>query len=617
MPTDSRRQVLKTIKLRKFLNRDFDSLRSDLLEYARTYYPDQIRDFSEAGIGGLLLDLAAYVGDVQSYYLDHQFHENFADTAVELNNIERHLNRAGVPIVGSSPAVVNGTIFIKVPAVGNNPPIPDTNSLPVIRQGSAATAQNGVEFELTDDIDFTEVDGAGSLKAKIEIGSRDINNNPTNFILSREEIFISGLRSTETFSVSGFEPFKKFVLGNENVTEIVRVFDSLGNEYYQVDYLTQDVVYKINPNNNPDSQDVESVLTPIPAPYRFIKETSLATRLTTLTFGGASADTINDDIIPDPSEFAIPLYGKQTLTRFTLNPGNLLQTTTFGVLSPNTTITVIYRYGGGLEHNIEPQSLRTITRLDMSFPNSPSAANSQFVRNSVDVVNFQRAAGGDNPPTVDELKNKIPQFRSAQSRIVSKPDLLARIYTMPSNFGRVFRASVQPNPNNPLAARLFIICRDQQNRLIVAPDSLKKNLASYLNQYRMISDALDILDARVINFKVQFTIVADPTLNRQLVLKNVLQKLKSYFDISNYNIDQPIVLADVQNIIYNNNGVVSVVSLDIQNIYGSAGSTDNPRVYSNEQFDIKANTSRGIIFPQAGTIFEIRYKDNDIIGAVL
>lgn len=613
MTTNSKNQILKTIRERKYLNKDFDALKADLLEYARTYFPDQIKDFSEAGLGGLMMDMAAYVGDVQSFYLDHQFQENFADTATEANNIERHLKKAGVPIVGAAPAVVEATFYIKVPASGSNPPLPDTTALPVIHEGSVVRAQNGTEFELTEELDFTETDDNGDLIADITVGNRDQNSNPTNFILSLTGICISGFRATESFSVNGFEPFKKFTLSNENVTEIIKVTDGQGNEYHQVDYLTQDTVYKAVNNLTSDNQDVRENLVPIPAPYRFTAEASLNSRLTTLTFGGGSAETLNDDIIPDPSEFAIPLYGKRVFSRFTLNPGNLLQTTTFGVLTPNTTVKIVYRYGGGLNHNVEPRTIRNVTTIDMSFPNNPSSATSQFVRNSLDVNNFVPAAGGDNAPTVEQLKAKIPSFTAAQSRIVTKEDLLARVYTLPSNFGRVYRASIQTNPNNPLASQLFVICKNAQNQLVIAPDSLKKNLATYLNQYRMISDAIDILDARILNLKIQFQIVADPTQNRQLVLRNVLQKLKNYFDIKNFEIDQPIVIADIQNIIYNTQGVVSVVSIDIQNIYGVSGN----KTYSSEQFDVPANTFRGIVFGPPGSVFEIKYKDQDIVGVAV
>jgi hypothetical protein len=354
-------------------------------------------------------------------------------------------------------------------------------------------------------------------------------------------------------------------------------------------------------------------MVPIPAPYRFIKEMSLQTRITTLTFGGGSASTINDDVIPDPSDFALPLYGKQTFSRFEINPNNLLQTTTFGVMAENTSLEIQYRHGGGLNNNVEANTINTVVSLNIFFPNFPSANTAAYVRNSIDISNNQRASGGESAPDINVLKSKISTFRSMQNRIVTKEDLLARVYSLPANFGRVYRAGIRTNPNNPLASQLYVISRNTSNQLIVSPDSLKKNMVTYLNQYRMISDAIDILDARVINLKLTFSVVVDPSENRELVLRNCLINIKQYFDIKNFDIDQPLIISDVQNIIYNSRGVISLVSLNINNISGEV----DGRGYSDQTYDLSANTYRGIVFGSPGSIFEIRYKEYDIIGTVV
>jgi hypothetical protein len=613
----NKKEALKTLKERSYLNKDFDSLRADLLQYARTYFPDQIRDFSEAGLGGLLLDMSAYVGDVQSFYLDHQFKESFPDTSVEINNIERHLKNAGVPIVGASPAVAEVTFYFKIPAIGTNGKyIPDPTALPKISAGTICNSNSGINFELTEDINFADTDNSGNLLASITVLQTDTNGNATSFVVTRDGICVSGNRSTESFQVNGFEKFKKHTLSKQDVTEVISVTDSKGNEYYEVEALTQDTVYKSILNKDEDNNLVKEKLIPASAPYRFIKTGNISSRNVTLTFGGGSADSYNDDIVPDPSQFAIPLYGKKVMTRFTLNPGNLLNTTTLGILSPNTNITIIYRSGGGLSHNVEANSIRNFSNLLISFPGNPTYQMAQYVRNSADCKNLFPANGGEDSPTVNELKDRIPNYKNSQSRIVTKEDLLARIYTMPSNFGRVFRASVSANPNNPLATRLHIISRNPSNQLVISPDALKKNLITYLNQYRMISDAIDILDSKIINIQLQFQIVADPTANKNIIMKNLMVKLRNYFDIKNFTLDQPLIISEIENNIYNTEGVVSVVSVEVNNISGIIG-TKNPLIYSNEQFDIKANTIRGIVFGPPGSIFELRYKDFDILGTIL
>lgn len=614
MPVDSRKQLLKPLRVRKYLNKDFDGFRADLLDYARTYYSNTTKDFTEAGIGGLLLDLPAYVGDVMSLYMDHQFHESSPETAVETRNIQRHLKDAGVKVVGASPAVVDLTFVIKVPADQSvSPPVPSRSALPVIYAGTVAQSENSTFFELTEDIDFTSVDKFNALKCKIMIADRDSSNIPTSFFLSLKGVCLSGQRNSESFSTSGFSQFRRFSLSKEDVTEIISVTDDLGNTYYEVEYLTQDTVFKALLNKNEDNDIVRENLEIIPAPYRFISETDLETNLTSLTFGGGNAETLDDDIVPDPSEFAIPLYGKRTFSRFSINPGNLLQTSTLGIIAPNATLSVEYRYGGGVTHNIPKGSIRGVTQLNISFPNSPSPAIATAVRESLDAYNEERASGGSDAPSVDELKQRIPAAKNAQARIVSKEDLLGRIYKMPANFGRVFRASTRSNPNNPLAARLYIICRDAEDQLIIAPDSLKKNLALYLNSFRLISDAIDILDAQVINLKVEYTVVSEPKANKQLVLQNINSRLVDYFGIKNFDIDQPLVIDDIRNIIYNTQGVVSVQSLNVKNISGTVGT----REYSDIQFDVQTNTNKGIIIGPAGSMFEVKYKNQDIVGSII
>jgi len=624
MPISSKREILKILKERKFLNKDFPGFKGDLLEYARTHFPEHVRDLSEPGVAGMLLEFAAYVGDVDSFYLDHQFHELDVETAVETKNIQTHLRNAGVDVVGASPAVVEQTFFFEVPATGN-PPAPNPVALPIIHEGTIIPGNNGVQFELVQDINFNDTDRSGELEADVRIGKTDANNKPTTFILSnppsqQKGTCISGFRAVETFSVGGFEPFKKFALAQENVTEIISVKDNQGNIYYEVGHLTEDTVFQALLNKNSDNDLVKDSLIILPAPFRYTAETDLKTRLTTLTFGGGSAQSLDDDIIPDPSEFAIPLFGKRQFSRFTLNPNNLLRTTTLGIIAPNSTLTITYRHGGGLDHNVGPNTIRGASTLIMSFPNDPSSAVAQFVRSSVDAKNNKEASGGEDAPTIDELKLRVPASRAAQSRIVTKPDLLARIYTMPSNFGRVFRAAVRPDPNNPLASNVFIISRNADRQLIISPDSLKKNLSTYLNQFRMSNDAIDILDARVINLTIDFSIVTEPEISKNLVKQNVIKKLKDYFLVKNFEIDQPILLKDIENIIFNTAGVLSISDLQLRNINGTVVFEDsgnsNTREYSSVQFDVEANTDRKILFAPPGGIFEIRFPEFDIKGLV-
>ncbi len=624
MSSNTKRDI-KNVVARSFLNKDRDAFKATLLQHARIFFSDKIKDFSESSLGGLLLDFPAEIGDHMSYYLDHQFTELDPELAVESINIQRHLRRAGVVITGASPAVVSVSWAIEVPAelVGASY-VPQESALPVILQGSIVESDDGVLFELIEDLDFSERYADGTLKAKITIGRTSAAGNPSTFILvmggpgnfpaAPDGTCISGFRAVESFSIpNSYVAFREISLAQENVTQIISVTDSDGNSYYEVDSLAQDTVFKGIQNHSNDNDFVNETLELIPAPYRFTKTMDYDTKLTTLRFGNGNASTLDDDIIPDPSELALPLYGRQTFQRYTLDPGRLLRTQTLGAAPVNTTITVNYRYGGGLRHNVSSRSINAISTLRMTFSSSISTTIAQQVRASISVRNPEPASGGEDPLTLDELRSKIPAARNSQSRIVTTSDLLARIYTMPSNFGRVFRAGVRSNPRNPLATQLFIISRNAENQLIISPDSLKKNLRVFLNEFRMISDAIDILDAGVVNLGIEFKIAVEHNAVKNIVLQDVLTRLRRYFDIKNFQIDQPIKLDDIRNLIYNNPGVASVIDVRVKSISG----TVSERKYSDIKFDVASNTKKNLLIPAPGSIFEIRYPEVDLIGSAI
>lgn len=614
MSVDTKRDIIRSVRQRRYLNREFDSFRQDLVEYARSYYGDKIVDLSEASMGGLLMDMPAYVGDVMSFYLDHQFSELDAETAVETENIENALRRAGVELTGASPAVVRESFFVEVPAASENGVIrPSSICLPTINAGTICKAENAIQFELLEDIDFSLVDSDGNLKTPYRIGETTENGVPLTFIMRGEGLCISGFTTTESYTFSGFVPFRRISLANTNVTNIISVSDSLGNIYYKVNNLTEDVVYKSIPNSASDSNKAESALQLLPVPYRYTTEVSLAERGTTLIFGGGSADTIEDDAVPDPSIFALPLYGKTTFPRLMLNPQKLLETKTLGVSASDATVSITYRYGGGSNHNVESDTIRFVSSLIMSFENTLPPNIASAIRASVVVSNSKKAIGGLDAPNTDELKELIPLVRNAQSRIVSKPDLIARVYTMPANFGRVFRAAARSSPSNPLATQLYLICKDDDDRLEIASDALKDNLRVFLNTYRMISDAIDIVDARVINFKLLYEVTIDITMNKKTVLQQINSKLRKFFVISNFHIDQPLVMSDIHNLIYNTPGVTSVNLVTLQNISGLV----DGRQYSEVYHDISAYTKKGVSLPPGGGIFELAYPNDDIVGKAI
>ena len=600
---------------RNYLNRDFGSLRSELIRYAKTYFTDSISDFSEASAGGMLVEIAAYVGDVMSYYLDHQFGEIDLQTAVEDINVERLVRSAGVKIHGAAPALVDMTFYLQVEgrAVGADI-LPNTSVAPIISQGTLVSSTTGILFELAEDLDFSKTDSEGKPVAtymgvpgaELTTGGFSLYSMQLNGICSSAKTF------EEIVGVSpDFVPFRTVTLKETNISEIISVIDDKGNNYYEVGVLSQNVVYKRVLNASDDSGLVPENIEIMLAPRRFIKTMSRSTGMTSIRFGSGRAETLDDDMVPDPSEFALPLYGdRKTFTRFTIDPNSLLNTRTLGITPSNTTLAIRYRAGGGLRDNAPARSIRTVQTLLTKFSPTTPPSKIASIRASVEVDNLKSAIGGEDAPTLNELRSLAVAARNQQNRIVTKPDLIARIYMMPPNFGRVFRIGIKANAMNPLASLISIISRDIDGKLITSPDSLKINLKKYLNEYRLVTDAIDIIDAQIINVGINYNIMSDGTSNEMIVLQNVNIVLQNYMKIENFQIDQPIVISDLMNLILNTQGVLSLVNIEI---VGLAGPRDT-LVYSDSIINIAASTVNNIVFPPDGGIFEMKYPSYDIVG---
>jgi len=603
----------KILSNKSYLSKDFNSFRADLVTYSRNYFSSQIQDFSEAGIGGMFVELAAYVGDTMSFYLDHQFNELNPETAIEVRNVQMHARNAGVKMTGAAPSVVTATFYIEVPSsvLSDGTNFPDVNTFPIIKKSTTLVSNGGISFTLTDDVDFSEVDSNDQLKADYSIAATDDSGIPISFIMTKDAVCISGKNKVDRFNIPNvLVPFRKITLTQTDVTEIISVSDSSGNQYYEVESLAEDTVFKRVQNLGSDREDVADTLEVMPAPYRYVTRMDFTTRLTSMQFGSGEASSTDDDIIPDPSDLALPLYGRKQFSKFSLDPNRLLKTQTLGISPTNTTVTVEYRYGGGINHNVKTNSIRSIKTLDIMFPLSPDSEVQNAVISSIDIKNKTDASGAAPALTLQELRSLANLSRNQQSRIVTQQDLLARIYTLPAVFGRVYRAGLRKNEENPLSTELYVASLDSDSNLTISPDSLKKNLRIYLNEFRLISDAIDILDATLINYKINFSIICTPSSNKSSVLANVISEIKKVSDLKYFQIDQPIVEADVINAIINTPGVLSMVSLEFINSFGIIGD----KTYSDFQFDMDANLYKGLIVGLPGSIFEIKYPDSDITG---
>ena len=602
---------LKSVKKRSFYGRDFDALRSDLVEYATTYFPDSIQDFSDASVGGLFLDMAAHVGDVMSFYLDHQFNELDINTAVQTKNIEKLLKTAGIKNRSSSPSIVNIDFYLTVPSAVdiNGNIVVDPNVLPIILTGTSMMSNTGIKFELMEDLDFSrKIFDEYTHERFINTDDLDADLNPKSYIIKMTGICVSGETKTSVVAAGSFKQFKTIVISDSDINEILRIKDTAGNEYYEVDYLSQDVVFRSVQNKGYDYDVVSDNLEIIPAPYRFTRELDRISGQTELTFGSGNEMTLDTDYIPDPSEFALPMYGKTTLSRQSIDPNNMLSTSTLGMSPYNTNLTITYRKGGGLNHNVAATSIKTVEKLLFLYNRNSTSYINFGIRNSLSVLNTSSARGGEDKPTLNELRFEYKGHQNSQSRIVTKNDLLTRVYTLPTNFGRVFRAGLSNTTSNLFSTQLFIISRDSKGALIPSSDSLKKNLEVYLNQYRLITDAIDILDAFIINIGIEYEIVSDGIVNKNIIVENINKKIKSLFDIKKWHLDMPINKTNIEMLITATDGVVSLNYCTILNKTGTG--------YNSYNLDINKNTSGKFLVGPPGSIFELKSSKDDITGYV-
>jgi len=596
---------------RNYLNRDFGDFRLELLRYANTYFKDKIQDFSEASMGGLFLDMAAYIGDNMSFYLDHQFRELNPATAVEAQNIEAMVRNAGIKIMGDAPASVNVDFYIEV-GIDTDPvtnqKVPKRLELPIIKDGAKLESSAGVTFFLTEPIDFSERNENGTYTAET-VAITNSSGKIESFVMKRTALCVSGELKTQTVVLgSGFVPFRTITLEDPHVTSILRVYDSDGNDYHEVESLSQDTVFKKNRlSNGTNSIEV------IASPYRYIARTAVQGRTTTIRFGSGDGSNIKDARVPDPSDMALPLYGKTTFSSFSLDPNRLLQSPSLGISPSNTTMTIIYRYGGGANHNVANDTITTVSKVEFEFLPNVSYDSARAIRNSLSVSNPTAGTGGAAAPSLQDLKNFVTSARTMQNRVVTTEDLLARIYTLPTEFGVVYRANVLPNPENALSSILYVISRDATGRLVPASDSLKKNLSTYLNEFRLIGDAMDVLDATVVNFRINIECTFSPSVNKYELISLIIRKVSGLYTADTMALGKSIVKSDIFNTVFNQPGVIAVPKIELVNIAG----TVQKKTYSNTQKNLEMCLVNDEYIAEPHEIYELRYAKADISVTVL
>lgn len=596
-----------------YLNRDFESFRHDIVEnFIKVYFGNTYQDFNTSSQGMMLVELMAYIGDNLSFYLDKRFSESFVESAQELPNIFRHAKQLGFKPFGKTSAYGTADFIVAVPALSGTAQIgPDMRYAGIVYSGAKVKSQGGQIFETLEDADFSKINVADSTAVRVS-DVDPLTKVPTSYAIRLKDIAIkAGETKTTTFTITSYQPFLKLTLPDVDVLEVISVVDSLGQTWYEVDFLAQDTVFDSVANTGADASLAPYTLTLRTVPYRFETAFDITTNKTSLIFGTGDSSALDQDLIPNLGDLSIPAFGRTTFTDFTIDPQNFLKTRTLGLAPVNTTLTVKYRVGGGASTNAGAQQIKNVVESKYDVGNSSlSKTVVRDVGNSLQVTNPLPAQGGRDVLSAQEIKQLISANFASQSRAVTTEDYIVRCLSMPAKFGAIFRAHAKAGQINRNSVELVVLGKDVSGNVAVATPTLKTNLQTYLSKFRMLTDAVEILDGRIINIKVSFGILTSPDKNRAQVLTECLNALKDFFDIGKWQIGQPINLTDLHYLLADIEGVLSVYALDITNL---AGLIDG-RQYSSSTYSISKNLSNNIIYCDQNAIFSVAYPTRDIEG---
>jgi len=585
-----------------YTHRDFQSIRADLMQIAERFYPDTFQDFSEASFGALMLDSVAYVGDQLSLYLDYNVNETFLDTAYQYSNILRHGRILGYRDTGRSSTYGQAQFFILVPASATGLG-PDTRYLPILKRGSRCTSQSGLNFVLTENIDFNNVANP-VVVARVD----ESTGAPTFFAVKASANVVSGFFSQQSLTIKNYQRFLKLKLTNSNVAEIISVVDSDGNDYYEVDYLSQDIVFKEVANNNFKNDNVPSIIKPYLVSRKFVVERDRNN--TYLQFGSGKAGETN--VVADPQNVALDIYGKSYVTDITFDPTRLTRNENFGIVPSNTTLTVVYRTNNSANSNVAVGALNQVATAEMDFANRAQLVNStiQTVINSLEVTNETPIVGDVSTTTSSELKRRIYDTFPTQNRAVTQADYENVVYRMPGKFGSVKRVSVQRDPDSlKRNLNMYVISQDRYNKLIQTNSTIKTNVKTWINHYRMINDTVDILDPYIVNLGIEFVVKAQIGVDKFEVLNSCVNSLRALYK-DPFFIGESIRITEIYRQLNQVRGVLDVVKVKLTNKTGAN--------YADTVLDINKNLSPDgtyLAVPK-NVIVEIKFPQTDIRGKV-
>ena len=610
----------------RYINRDFNDFRNALVEYSKTYFPNTYNDFTPESTGMLFMEMAAYVGDVLSFYLDNQIQETFIQKARQTENLFNLAYMLGYRPKVTTAASVDIDFYQQVPAkTSGSVQVPDYDYALLIPENTQVTSNvdSNIKFLVEDVIDFS----SSSSLDPTEVSVYQISGNqPTYFLLKKTRKAISATINSTSLTFNAAVRFDSRTINDSNIIGILDVFDSEGNEWYEVPNLAQENVFDTIRNTNANDPNF---YTDTEVPYllqlkqvqrRFVTRFQNTGSLQ-IQFGAGNFGDTDEEIIPNPDNVGLGLpFEKDKLTT-AFSPLNFVFTNTYGIAPYNTTLTVRYLTGGGISSNVEAGVLTVLDDTNVRFINTNLANTSlaDQIFNSLATNNTLAADGGQDGDTVEELRQNATGNFQNQLRTVTKEDYLIRALSMPSNLGVIAKAYAAPvkiseyqEGELPTILDLYVLSYDIDKKLRTASTALKKNLRTYLSEYRMINDSIKIKDAFIINIGVNFEIIVRPNYNNNEVLTKCIDSLSNYFSIDKWQINEPIILKDLFILLDKVEGVQTVKDVTIKNLTGTALG------YSEYAYDIEGATVNSVVYPSLDPmVFEVKFPNTDIKGRVV
>ena len=587
-----------------FISRDFQSIKTDLLEYAKKYYPNTYKDFSDAGFGSLMIDSVSYVGDILSFYLDYQANETFVQNASEFNNILKLAKQTGFKFRNNPSSATIASFYVLVPA-NSTATAPDNSYIPILKQGSVFSSEGGGTFLLDEDVNFQNAEVVVSRQ-------NETTGAPTYYALKSYGKVVSGELKTTTSTIGNFERFKKLKLELANVTEILSVKDSDGHEYYEVDFLSQNTVYRaITNRDNTTQEQANMLLKPIIAPRRFSMD--VFPGYVELQFGSGQEEDYETEQEINPKNVAMNMSGRPYITEQALDPSKLIKSEHYGISPSNTTLTITYRQNSATNVNASQNTLNRVVDGIIEFTEEPNLNSTlaSVVRNSIEITNEEPIVGDTEDISSEELRNRVLNNFSSQYRAVTKQDYVSLAYSMPAKFGSVLRATIDKDKDSARRnMNMYVIGVDPNNNLTACNRITKQNLKTWLSRNKMINDSVDILDAQVMNIGIKFEIIAQDSSMSIETLERCLIALEERYGSSFADIGEDLFISDIYDLLNSVPGVVDAVNVKIIPKTGFN--------YSSVAIDIDKNLSadgRSIIIPR-NVIYEVKYPTMDIQGAV-